>query len=160
MWIPILLNGFREIQALFSSKAKRTFRKVTSLRDALVFMVANGDPTQLKDCKSWEKPGKPVVAQSDAAGMFDSLFSSCFQHWFSLLSQLRHLFICEFIYAHCRSLSHIFPDTPQKEKVDSHTPILPQTPSGRLRPRCKDCKQYMMGHDRVACRTMTNTRFC
>jgi len=83
----MLLNLFRDIQPLFSSKAKRIFRKVTSLRDALVFMVANGDPTRLKDCKSWEKPGKPVVARPDAAGMFDSLFST---YIFPTLDFLHH----------------------------------------------------------------------
>jgi len=54
---------------------KRTFRKVTSLRDSLVFMAANGDDTKLKglETRPWEKPSTSAATPPQKTSAFDSL---------------------------------------------------------------------------------------
>jgi hypothetical protein len=61
------------------------------------------------------------------------------------------LSMCVSFFAHWYSLSLISPATPQKQTVDSQIPPSPRTPSGKLRPKCKTCKNYMLGHDKAAC---------
>jgi len=116
----MIYTFYSEIQSLFSSKTAKKFRKVTSLRDALIFMATGGDPNQLKGVKSWEIPEKPAAAQLDT----------------EVASP---------------------PQTPQKEKVVPQILPSPRTPSGKLRPRCKICNQYMLEHDKVACTALKSS---
>ena len=126
-------------------------------------MAANGDATQLKGIEiiPWEKPGKAAAAQLDTESKFDqsqyftkTVDSTNYDSYFT--SSYDFLF-----YPHWYKL-YVLPDTPQKEKVDSQIPLSPQTlspqtPSGKLRPKCKYCKNYMLGHDKAACNTSRNS---
>ena len=79
---------YRDIKPLFSTKGKRSvFRKVTSLRDSLVFIAANGDDVNLKglETHSWEKPSNSSAIPPDKTSAFNSLPSQTVRYFQQLI---------------------------------------------------------------------------
>ena len=120
-------------------------------------MATSGDPKRLGGLKSWKIPEKPVVPQPDEEGTFNSLFNTPlfpradFLHYASCITS----YVISFKFTNITY--HILLETPQKEKVDPQIPPSPQTPSGKSRPKCKNCKQYMLGHNKVACAALKSS---
>lgn len=99
----------------------------------------------------WRSQAVPQLHRQKKEVLNAALNASLFSTAICSNLQISHLPVWVYFHVDWYSLPLILSETPPKPNVDRPVPPSPRTPSGRLKPRCKTCGNYMRGHDKAAC---------